>query len=140
VKHRCVEQRLPEAVLKLRHCVVRWFGTIRCAVLFQLLQRPGTLPPSWGALTKLRVCWLGINTLSGPLPGSWSGMAALEDLKLNGNSLTGGTTGRWWSMAGGLYVEQVIRTLRVEQRQLLGQQQLEGKPKGQSIHAGVAGR
>jgi hypothetical protein len=66
----------------------------------------GTLPPSWAALTKLKVCYLFNNTLSGPLPGSWSGMAALEDLSLPDNtltggvglvcnSLTGGSTGRW---------------------------------------------
>jgi hypothetical protein len=51
---------------------------------------PGPLPPAWGALSKLRVCYLGNNTLSGPLPGSWSGMAALEDLQLSINVLTGG--------------------------------------------------
>jgi hypothetical protein len=53
---------------------------------------PGTLPPSWGALSKLRVCYLGDNTLSGPLPGAWSGMAALEDLQLAINRLTGGAS------------------------------------------------
>jgi hypothetical protein len=100
----------------------------------------GTLPPSWGALTKLRVCYLFTNNLRGPLPGSWSGMAALEDLQLSRNSLTGGSTGRWWSMAGGLYMEQVILTLGAKQWPLLGQQLLAGKTKGQSIHAGVAGR
>jgi hypothetical protein len=42
-------------------------------------------------------------------------MAALEDLKLVRNSLTGGSTGRWWSMAGGLYMEQVVFTVGVEQ-------------------------
>jgi hypothetical protein len=50
----------------------------------------GFLPPSWVALTKLKVLYLFNNTLSGPLPGSWSGMAALEDLALNRNDLTGG--------------------------------------------------
>jgi hypothetical protein len=50
---------------------------------------PGTLPPSWGALTKLRKCYLWKNTLSGPLPGAWSGMAALEELALYSNRLTG---------------------------------------------------
>jgi hypothetical protein len=54
----------------------------------------GTLPPSWGALTKLRKCWVYNNTLSGPLPGAWSGMAALEDLRLAMNRLTGGA-GQW---------------------------------------------
>jgi hypothetical protein len=50
----------------------------------------GTLPPSWGALTKLKICRLFNNTLSGPLPVAWSGMAALEDLQLSFNALTGG--------------------------------------------------
>jgi len=50
----------------------------------------GTLAPSWGAMSKLRLCSLFNNTLSGPLPGAWSGMAALEDLRLSGNALTGG--------------------------------------------------
>jgi hypothetical protein len=50
----------------------------------------GPLPPSWGALTKLRECRMYTNTLSGPLPGSWSGMAALELLSLGSDGLTGG--------------------------------------------------
>jgi hypothetical protein len=52
---------------------------------------PGTMPPSWGALAKLKVCRLDNNTLSGPLPGAWSGMAALVELGLSINTLTGGT-------------------------------------------------
>jgi hypothetical protein len=50
----------------------------------------GTLPPSWGALSKLRVLQLFVNTLSGPLPSAWSGMAALESLALHSTALTGG--------------------------------------------------
>jgi hypothetical protein len=50
----------------------------------------GTLPPSWSALTKLRVCRLFRNILRGSLPDAWSGMAALEDLHTGINALTGG--------------------------------------------------
>jgi hypothetical protein len=50
----------------------------------------GTLPPSWGSLTKLKKCWVFNNTLNGTLPDAWSGMAALEDVGLNRNNLTGG--------------------------------------------------
>jgi hypothetical protein len=49
----------------------------------------GTLPPSWGALSKLRECSLWNNTLSGPLPSAWSGMAALQELQLQTNALAG---------------------------------------------------
>jgi hypothetical protein len=55
------------------------------------------LPPSWGALSKLKVCWLDKNKLSGPLPGSWLGMAALEDLQLNINALAGTVPPSWGS-------------------------------------------
>jgi hypothetical protein len=41
-------------------------------------------------MSKLRLCSLFNNTLSGPLPGAWSRMAALEDLRLSFNRLTGG--------------------------------------------------
>jgi hypothetical protein len=50
---------------------------------------PGTLPPSWGALTKLKVCRLWRNKLSGPLLDRWSGMVMLEELDLSTNALTG---------------------------------------------------
>jgi hypothetical protein len=49
----------------------------------------GTLPPAWGVLTKLKLCYLWDNTLSGPLPSAWSGMAALQELALYNNNLTG---------------------------------------------------
>jgi hypothetical protein len=55
----------------------------------------GPLPPSWGALTKLRKCYLFNNTLSGPLPSAWSGMAALEDLSLFTNALEGTVPHAW---------------------------------------------
>jgi hypothetical protein len=51
---------------------------------------PGTLPPSWGALKKLRALNLAFNRLKGSLPAAWVGMSALERLDMGGNTdLTG---------------------------------------------------
>lgn len=71
------------------------FNTACCGVC-----PAGTLPPSWAALTKLRVCNLWGNKLSGPLPGSWSGMAAMEELLLSHNALTGEALGHWQPEGG----------------------------------------
>jgi hypothetical protein len=48
-------------------------------------------------MTKLRVCQLGNNSLSGPLPDSWSVMAALLELELDTNALTGPVPPSWGS-------------------------------------------
>jgi hypothetical protein len=56
----------------------------------------GTLPPSWGNLTNLKMCYLYNNTLAGPLPGAWSKMA-LEELGLNTNALRGTVPPSWGS-------------------------------------------
>lgn len=65
----------------------------------------GTLPPSWGALTRLEQLFARNNTLSGPLPGAWSGMVALEELVLLGNALTG------TSRAPGMYSLTLLCTM-----------------------------
>jgi hypothetical protein len=50
----------------------------------------GSLPPSWGALSKLAVLYIWGNQLSGELPGSWSSMVSVDDLDLSSNAdLTG---------------------------------------------------
>lgn len=49
----------------------------------------GPLPPSWGALTKLRDLRLGVSKLRGPLPPEWSTMVALEILYVGQCELTG---------------------------------------------------
>lgn len=57
----------------------------------------GTLPPSWGFLSKLRYIYMDNNKLSGPLPPAWSGLAALEQLTLANNALTGTVPATWSS-------------------------------------------
>jgi hypothetical protein len=62
----------------------------------------GPLPPSWGALSKLRMCYLYRNNLTGPLPGAWSGMTAMEDLDMSMSGLTGGGQGAEARRGGGV--------------------------------------
>jgi hypothetical protein len=68
-------------------------GRLSCIVF------TGTLPPSWGALTRLAACYLYKNTLSGPLPGTWSKMAALEEIALHNNTLTGTLPPSWGALS-----------------------------------------
>lgn len=49
----------------------------------------GTLPTSWGRLTRLTDLNLRGNALSGTLPASWVGMHALTRLNLRANALSG---------------------------------------------------
>lgn len=62
---------------------------IACNDRLSLCTPAGTLPPSWGALTRLKMLNAEDNLLRGPLPDAWSGMAALEELGLGMNALTG---------------------------------------------------
>lgn len=65
------------------------------------LPAAGTLPPSYGRLTKLRQLGLWGNRLRGPLPAAWSGMAALQTLDLSVNALTGEPCLTWLCVVWG---------------------------------------
>ena len=58
----------------------------------------GTLPPSLGSLTQLRVLQAGNNALSGTLPPELGRLTRLTDLQLGGNALTGGIPDTWSNM------------------------------------------
>ncbi|KPA74583.1 putative GP46-like surface antigen [Leptomonas pyrrhocoris] len=47
----------------------------------------GTLPSSWGGLTRLTTLYLHGNALTGPVPAAWSGLKALQYLWLQDNRL-----------------------------------------------------
>lgn len=46
-------------------------------------------------MSKLKVCNLYVNRLSGGLPKAWSGMAGLQTLSLYSNQLTGSVPPSW---------------------------------------------
>ncbi|KPI87399.1 putative GP46-like surface antigen [Leptomonas seymouri] len=59
----------------------------------------GTLPASWGRLTRLQTLRLQGNAISGTLPSAWSGMASLRNLDVSGNPLSGSVPVSWGEMS-----------------------------------------
>ncbi|KAK7199292.1 Leucine rich repeat N-terminal domain/Leucine rich repeat/Leucine Rich Repeat [Novymonas esmeraldas] len=58
----------------------------------------GTLPASWGRLTRLREVQLGQSALTGPLPTAWGSLTGLRKLNLGGNALSGTLPAEWGSL------------------------------------------
>lgn len=69
------------------------FTAIRASEMGELLA--GTLPSTWGRLTRLQVLHLNDNALTGTLPSAWSGMSSLYGLRLDGNNLSGTVPAEW---------------------------------------------
>ncbi|KPI82427.1 surface antigen-like protein [Leptomonas seymouri] len=59
----------------------------------------GTLPASWGRLTRLRTVRVQDNAISGTLPSAWSGMSSLHSLNVSGNALSGSVPASWGGMS-----------------------------------------
>ena len=59
----------------------------------------GSLPSSWGRLTKLQRVELPGNALTGTLPSAWAALTALQFLYVDNNALMGSFPSEWRSMA-----------------------------------------
>lgn len=71
-----------------RPCAPPSLPARRSSLAFNSLSGP--LPPSWGALARVRALKLQKNNLSGAVPPSWGGLKALETIALFDNAgLTG---------------------------------------------------
>lgn len=67
-----------------------WGRLTRMQVLdFRHNSLKGTLPAAWSALTNLLGLAVQSNSFSGTLPSSWSGMASLQILYASANTFTG---------------------------------------------------
>lgn len=66
----------------------------------------GTLPDSWQGMRSLRSLFVSLNNLTGTLPDSWHGLGLLTSLSADSNGLTGPLPPSWANTAGSLaYVE-----------------------------------
>ncbi|KAK7199195.1 Leucine rich repeat N-terminal domain/Leucine Rich Repeat/Leucine Rich repeat [Novymonas esmeraldas] len=71
-------------------------GDIRAGGLGSSLS--GTLPASWGSLTRLRFVHLAGNALTGPLPADWCSLTGLLALSVGDNAFTGTLPAEWGSL------------------------------------------
>ncbi|KAK7199426.1 Leucine rich repeat/Leucine Rich Repeat/Leucine Rich repeat [Novymonas esmeraldas] len=60
----------------------------------------GSLPASWGRLTRLKNMNLTGNALTGPLPADWRSLIALRTVNLGNNALSGTLPAEWSSWTG----------------------------------------
>ncbi|CAJ1032873.1 hypothetical protein, conserved, partial [Leishmania shawi] len=58
----------------------------------------GTLPSSWGKLSKVRLINLAYTSISGTLPASWASMSSLKSLALSSTGISGTLPAAWGSM------------------------------------------
>ncbi|KAK7199294.1 Leucine rich repeat protein [Novymonas esmeraldas] len=58
----------------------------------------GTLPASWGRLTRLRFVQLAGNALTGSLPADWCSLTGLLVLSVSDNAFTGTLPAEWGSL------------------------------------------
>ncbi|KAK7199491.1 Leucine rich repeat N-terminal domain/Leucine rich repeat/Leucine Rich repeat [Novymonas esmeraldas] len=73
----------------------------------------GTLPASWGRLTRLREVQLAGNALTGPLPADWGSLTALRRVNVAENTLSGTLPTEWGSL-------QLLSVLDVSVNKLTG--------------------
>lgn len=82
----------------------------------------GTLPPSWGALTRLVTLSVGGNNMSGTLPDELGNLASLWALNLFDNSFTGTIPASWGQLSActliALYNNSLSGSLPVAWNQL----------------------
>ena len=59
----------------------------------------GTLPPTLGSLTMMRILQAGLSGLTGTLPAELGSLSRLQSLTLSTNSITGGIPDSWSSLS-----------------------------------------
>jgi hypothetical protein len=75
----------------------------------------GSLPESWGGMTKMMHLYLRNNHLDGSLPASWGNMTKMFDLYLNNNLLDGTLPASW-----GPGMRLNMQTLRLQYNHITG--------------------